>query len=54
MRSGYAISPHLFVGSFFVRVDLVVPVKSFTFAKGRLATVLTENERCDLARACAE
>ena len=54
MRSGYAISPYAFVGSFFVRVDLVVPVKSFTFAKGRLAAVLTENERRDLARTCAE
>lgn len=54
MRSGYAISPHAFVGSVFVRVDLVVPVKAFTFAKGRLATVLTDDERRDLARTCAE
>lgn len=35
-------------------VALVVPVKSFTIAKGRLAGVLTPPEREALARECAE
>jgi len=54
MVLGYAIGPRAFVGSTIVRVDLVVPVKSFSFAKGRLASVLTDDERRELARTCAE
>ncbi len=37
-----------------MRVDLVVPVKSFSFAKGRLASVLNDDERRALAQVCAE
>ena len=33
---------------------VIVPVKSFTLAKGRLAGTLTDGEREDLARSCAE
>lgn len=33
---------------------VIVPVKSFTLAKGRLAGILTDAEREDLARTCAE
>ncbi len=36
-----------------MRVALIVPVKSFAFAKGRLATTLTNEQRSELARECA-
>ncbi len=37
-----------------VRTAVVIPVKSFTMAKGRLADTLTPAQREDLARTCAE
>jgi len=36
-----------------VRVALIVPVKSFAIAKGRLATTLSGDQREELARKCA-
>ena len=37
-----------------MRVAVVIPVKSFTMAKGRLADTLTPAQREELARTCAE
>ena len=37
-----------------MRPAVVIPVKSFTMAKGRLADTLTPRQREDLARTCAE
>ena len=37
-----------------MRTAVVIPVKSFTMAKGRLADTLTPRQREDLARTCAE
>lgn len=37
-----------------MNVAVIVPVKSFTLAKGRLATALSDDERSMLARTCAE
>lgn len=37
-----------------MRTAVVIPVKTFTVAKGRLAGALTDNERESLARTCAE
>lgn len=37
-----------------MRTAVVIPVKSFTMAKGRLADTLTSEQREDLARTCAE
>lgn len=37
-----------------MRVAVVIPVKSFTVAKGRLSDALTPPQRHDLARTCAE
>ncbi len=37
-----------------MRAAVVIPVKSFTMAKGRLADTLTPSQREDLARTCAE
>jgi len=37
-----------------VQLAVIVPVKSFTVAKGRLAEVLSPGSREDLARRCAE
>lgn len=37
-----------------MRTAVVIPVKSFTMAKGRLADTLTPSQREDLARTCAE
>lgn len=36
-----------------MRVALIVPVKSFAIAKGRLASVMSEDERAVLAQECA-
>ena len=36
-----------------MRVALIVPVKSFAIAKGRLASVMSEDDRAELARECA-
>jgi 2-phospho-L-lactate guanylyltransferase len=36
-----------------VQVAVIIPVKSFTVAKGRLADTLTPNERAHLAASCA-
>jgi 2-phospho-L-lactate guanylyltransferase len=36
-----------------VRVALIVPVKSFAIAKGRLASVMSEDARAQLAKECA-
>ena len=37
-----------------MRTAVVIPVKSFTLAKGRLADTLTPSQREELARTCAE
>jgi 2-phospho-L-lactate guanylyltransferase len=37
-----------------VNVAVIVPVKSFTLAKGRLASSLSDNDRSLLAKRCAE
>ena len=37
-----------------MRVAVVIPVKSFTVAKGRLADTLTAAQRSELAQSCAE
>lgn len=37
-----------------MKVAVVIPMKSFTLAKGRLADALNPTERGDLARRCAE
>lgn len=36
-----------------MRTAVVIPIKSFTLAKGRLADTLTPDERMNLARRCA-
>lgn len=36
-----------------MRAAVVIPIKSFTLAKGRLADTLTPEERSELARRCA-
>lgn len=36
-----------------MQVAVVIPIKSFTLAKGRLADTLTPSARADLARECA-
>lgn len=36
-----------------MQVAVVIPIKSFTLAKGRLANTLTPSARADLARECA-
>lgn len=38
---------------FDVQVAVVIPIKSFTLAKGRLASTLSPHERASLARTCA-
>jgi len=37
-----------------VRVAVIIPVKSFTVAKGRLSDTLTSEQRQELAQTCAE
>lgn len=37
-----------------MRVAVIIPVKSFTVAKGRLSDILTPHQRQELAQSCAE
>jgi 2-phospho-L-lactate guanylyltransferase len=37
-----------------VRIAVIIPVKSFTVAKGRLSDTLTATQRQELAQSCAE